>query len=441
MSSKKSIRWKPVVTGLILAVLVGGVGYAVQDRLTAPPQGQAGPPGGGRGGAVPVVAGIAAREDVPVWLDGIGTVQAFNSAVVRARADGEILQLPLKEGQLVKAGDLLAQIDPRPYKAQLAQAEAKKAQDEAQLANARRDLDRTMNLREYASRQSADTQRAQVAALEAQVRADEAVIENARVQLGYTTVTAPISGRIGLRTLDVGNIVRAGDQSGLATITQVQPIAVVFTLPEKLLPTVLESQAAGEAAVQALDREGRRPLGNGTLAVVDNQIDQTTGTIRLKATMPNEPQRLWPGQFVNVRLLAATRRGATTVPATVVQRGPQGTYAYLVKEDMTVEPRPIRVGLIESGKAVIEEGLKPGDRVVVDGQYRLQPGSRVRLTDAPAGSGAAAPAVTSDAADPAAAPAGPAAAPREERRRQNRERPAAEQAVPERAAQEQPNRS
>lgn len=434
-----TIRWKPVVTGVVLAGLVGGVGYAVQQKLAppaapagaqpgGPPPGPGGPPGGGPGGprnsVVAVQAGTVAREDVPIWFDGIGTVQAFNTVTVRARVDGELQRVSLQEGQLVKAGDLLATIDSRPLQAQLAQAQAKKAQDEAQLANARRDLERNMNLKEFASRQSVDTQRALVAQYEAQIRADEAAIEAVQVQLNYTAVTAPISGRIGLRNVDQGNVVRASDQTGIATITQVQPIAVLFTLPEKQLQAVLAAQAQGPVTVEAQDREGRRVLDTGKLSVVDNLIDSGTGTIRLKAEMPNDPQKLWPGQFVNVRLLSTIRRGATTVPATVVQRGPQGTYAYVIKDDMTVEQRPIKVARQEETKAIVDEGLTPGERVVVDGQYRLQPGSRIRIVEPIA---SAAPAGTAPAAAPEAAPAGrtpnqqqdPAA--REERRRERQQ--------------------
>ncbi len=429
-----TIRWKPVVTGVVLAGLVGGIGYAVQQKLTppaAPPSaGAGGPPpgppgappgpgpgGGGRSAVVAVQAGTVAREDVPIWFDGIGTIQAFNTVTVRARVDGELQRVSLQEGQLVKAGDLLATIDSRALQAQLAQAEAKKAQDEAQLANARRDLERNMNLKEFASRQTVDTQRALVAQYEAQIRADEAAIEAVRVQLNYTTVTAPISGRIGLRNVDQGNVVRASDQNGIATITQIQPIAVLFTLPEKQLPAILAAQAHGPVKVEVQDREGRRVLDTGSLAVVDNLIDSGTGTIRLKAQMPNDPQKLWPGQFVNVRLLSAIRRDATTVPSTVVQRGPQGTYAYVIKDDLTVEQRPIKVARQEENKAIIDEGLTPGERVVVDGQYRLQPGSKIRIVEpiasaAPVGAAPVGTAPAGTAPDPAA---------REERRRERQQ--------------------
>jgi membrane fusion protein, multidrug efflux system len=407
------MRWKPVITGMVLVGLVGGVGYAVRDKLLHPatPSGSGAP--GARNSTIAVQAGTVAREDVPIWFDGIGTVQAFNSVTVRARVDGELQRLDLREGQLVKAGDVLAIIDSRPLQAQLAQAQAKKAQDEAQLANAKRDLERNLSLREFAAKQTVDTQRAQVVQYEAQIRADDAAIEAVQVQLNYTTITAPISGRIGLRSLDQGNMVRSSDQSGLVTITQVQPIAVVFTLPEKLLPAIIDAQTRGEVPIQALDREGKTVLGTGTLAVIDNLIDTGTGTIRLKATLPNDPQRLWPGGFVNVRLLSTIRRGATTVASTVVQRGPQGTFAYVIKDDQTVEQRPIKVARIEEGKAIIDDGLTPGERVVVDGQYRLQPGSKIRLVDPPP-RGQAPGQPTSDAAPPpspasSAAPSGQAA--------------------------------
>ncbi len=385
------MRWKPVATGLAVALGLAAVGVAVQQQLAQQLASNPGGGGGGGGGPVPVVGGTVAREDMPIWLDGIGTVQAFNSVVVRVRVDGELQQVTFTEGQTVKAGDVLARIDARPLQAQLAQAEAKKAQDEAQLANARRDLERNLNLREYASKQQVDTQRTLVVQGEALVRSDEAAIETVKVQLDYTTITAPISGRIGLRGVDQGNIVRASDQNGLASITQVQPIAVLFTLPEQNLPAVLEAQAAGVVKVVALDRAGKAVLGEGTLSVIDNQIDSGTGTVRIKAVFSNDQQRLWPGQFVNVRLLASTRKDGAVVPSSVVQRGPQGVYAYVIKDDQTVEQRTIKVTHSEGDKALIDEGLKPGEKVVVDGQYRLQPGARVVVSEPDANASAPAP--------------------------------------------------
>lgn len=401
-----SIRWKPALTGLVVLAILGGVGFGVRQRLAAQHEGG----GGGRRAAmnapVPVVGGTVGRADVPYWLDGIGTVQPFNSVTIRTRVDGELTEVDFQEGQTVKAGEVLARVDSRPLQAQLAQAQAKKAQDEALLANAKLDLVRNLNLKEFAAKQAVDTQRALVAQYEAQVRADEAAIETVNVQLGYTTITAPITGRIGLRNVDKGNIVHASDQTGLATITQVQPIAVLFTLPEQTLGTVLQAQTAGPVAVKAMDRSGRADLGNGTLSVIDNQIDSSTGTVRMKATFANEKQTLWPGQFVNVRLLASVRKDGIIVPETVVQRGPQGTYAYVIKDDQTVEQRPITVARTEDGTSLIDAGLTPGEHVVVDGQYRLQPGSKVIVREAPAKAPAQAGAVPAapDASPTAEAP-------------------------------------
>lgn len=376
-----AIRWQSVVAGLAALGIVGGIAVIVVDRINHPQAAAVGDKHSRGTGVVPVVAGLVSREDMPLWLDGIGTAQAYNSVVVRVRVDGELHRLAFREGQEVKAGEVLAQIDPRPYQASLAQAEAKKAQDEAQLANARRDLERNLGLHEYAARQQVDTQRALVTQMEAQVRADQAAVESAAVQLGYTTIAAPINGRIGLRTVDQGNMVHAADANGLATITQIQPIAVVFTLPEKYLPQILEAQRAGPVRVDALDRDGQAILGSGSLTVIDNQIDSSTATIRLKATLPNDPPSLWPGQFVNVRLLASIAKGGTVIPDQAVQRGPQGTYAYVIRDDQTVEQRLLVVTRLEGGKALINSGLTPGEHIVIDGQYRLQVGAKVRISE------------------------------------------------------------
>jgi multidrug efflux system membrane fusion protein len=339
--------------------------------------------------AVPVVSDAAMSQDVPIYLTGIGAVQAFNTVTIRSRVDGQLDKVAFTEGQDVKAGDLLAQIDPRPLQAQLEQAEAQKVSHEAQLADAKLDLERFSNLekRGAATGQSVDTQRALVAQLEANIQADQAAIDNARVQLGYTTITAPISGRTGMRLVDQGNIVHATDQTGLVVLTQIEPISLVFTLPEDALPDVAHSMAKGPLKVLAFSRDNKTELGDGTLALIDNQIDQTTGTIRLKATFPNKDHTLWPGQFVNARLYLAVRHDGITVPAAVVQRGPQGTYAYVIKPDSTVELRPIAVAQLRDGFALIDTGLSAGERVVVDGQYKLRPGARV---DAKPAAGAAA---------------------------------------------------
>lgn len=384
-----SMKRKTLVILLLLAAaLVGG---AWHFRPTPAPAGaeRGGRRGGGPGGApTPVVLGSVEEKDVPIYLDGLGTVQAFNTVLVRPRVDGELQQVAFTEGQEVKKGDLLAVIDPRPLQAAADQAAAKKAQDEAQLANARLVLERNQDLvkKKVLDQQTYDASKYNVDQLQAGVLGDQAALENARTQLSYTRVTAPIDGRVGVRTVDQGNIVHAADAGGLVTITQLHPISVVFTLPEGSLQAVLARSRAPEGLkVTAMDRADVARLGEGTLAVIDNQIDQTTGTIRLKATFPNEDLKLWPGQFVNARLLLTTRKGGIVIPESVVQRGPQGTYAYVVKPDQTVEMRAIKVARSEDGVALIDEGLRAGEQVVVDGQYKLQPGAKVAARGAAPG--------------------------------------------------------
>jgi membrane fusion protein, multidrug efflux system len=335
---------------------------------------------------VPVVAGTVAEKDVPVFLEGLGTVVAFNTVTIHSRVDGQLRKVAFIEGQEVHAGDLLAQIDSDPYQAQVEQAMAKKGQDEAQLANARVDLRRYADLlaNEGVTQQVYDTQKALVNQLEAAVKADQAAIESAKVQLAYTTIVSPIDGRTGIRLVDQGNIVHANDLTGLVVLAQLHPISVVFTLPEQTLARIQQQSAAGsDLSVLAVDRDGATVLDEGRLAVIDNQIDTATGTIKLKATFQNRDMRLWPGQFVNARLWLTTRKGSAVVPASVIQRGPEGAFAFVIKEDQTVDIRPVRVAQIEHGEALIEEGLRPGERVVVDGQFRLQKGSRVKAADAP----------------------------------------------------------
>ncbi|MCX6897220.1 MAG: efflux RND transporter periplasmic adaptor subunit [Verrucomicrobia bacterium] len=335
--------------------------------------------------AVPVLAVKVAQKDVPIYLDGLGTVQAFNSVTIRTRVDGQLVKVAFVEGQEVKAGDLLALIDPAPFNAALAQATAKKGQDEAQLANARLDLKRNAELvaQKIASRQVYDTQQSLVNQLEAAVKADQAAIDSARVQLDYTTIVSPLEGRCGIRLVDQGNIVHANDANGLVVITQLRPITVILTLPEQTLGDIRKQLGHGELTVLAVDRDNKTVLGEGKLAVIDNMIDVTTATIKIKATFPNNDLRLWPGQFVNARLLLETRKNGIVVPAAVIQRGPEGSYAFVIKGDksgeQTVEVRPVKVALIEDGQALLDEGVKPGERVVVEGQYRLQAGSKVKL--------------------------------------------------------------
>jgi membrane fusion protein, multidrug efflux system len=337
----------------------------------------------GGGGAVPVVPGKVEQKDVPIYLDGLGTVQAFNTVAVRARVDGELQKVLFTEGQDVKAGDVLAVVDPRPFQAALDQATAKKAQDEAQLSNAKVVFLRNSDLlaRKVIDQQTYDTSKFAVDQFQATVQADQAAIDNAKTQLDYTQIKSPIDGRTGIRLVDVGNVVHAADQNGIVIITPLRPISVVFTLPEQNLQDVLNQGGAnGGLPVSALDRGNTNPLAEGKLAVIDNEIDQATGTVKLKATFPNDDLKLWPGKFVNARLVLTTKKGATVVPASVVQRGPQGTYAYVIKPDKTVEMRPIKIAQTENNKTLIDEGLKPGEQVVVDGQYKLQPGAHVELT-------------------------------------------------------------
>jgi membrane fusion protein, multidrug efflux system len=329
--------------------------------------------------AIPVTEGRSATADVPVYLTGLGVVQALNTVTVKARVDGQLTKVNFTEGQDVKAGDVLAQIDPRTFQAQLDQSVAKKALDEANLANAKRDVDRYAGLAKTnsVSLQQLDTQRSLVAQLEAQVKLDQGAIDNAKTFLDYCTITSPIAGRTGIRQIDQGNIVHATDAGGLVVITQLDPITVIFSLPEDHLEEVFKEMQAGPMKVIATARSGQKTLAEGTLKLVDNQIDQTTGTLRLKATFSNQANSLWPGQFVNVRLLLRTLPQAVTVPSTAIQRGPDSMYVYVIKPDMTVAMQPVEVDQMTEGTAVIRTGLRAAVPIVVSGQYRLQPGSRV----------------------------------------------------------------
>ena len=338
--------------------------------------------------AIPVSIATAERRDVPIYLTGLGTVQAFNTVTVKTRVDGELVNVAFTEGQDVKMGDLLAQIDPRPFQAAYDQAVAKKVQDEANLANAKLDLQRFNDLatRNFAPKQQVDTQRATVAQLEAQIQGDQAAIDSAKTQLDYTTITSPISGRTGIRLVDQGNIVHATDATGLVVVTQLQPISVIFTLPESELTAVQSALKAGPVRIFAMSRDDNRQLAEGTLAVLDNEISQTTGTMRLKGTFPNQDHALWPGEFLNIRLLARTEPNVVTVPSGALQRGPDGYYAYVVKPDKTTETRPLKVGQVSGGVAIVDDGLAAGEQVVTAGQYRLQPGARVEA-NSPAAKG------------------------------------------------------
>lgn len=347
--------------------------------------------GGGKRGRtagdipVPVAAGAARQEDVPVYFSGVGSAKARNTVTVRPQVDGRIMSIKFREGQDVKKGDVLVLIDPATYQAALDQAIAKKALDESQLANAQRDLDRYARLTTLSvTEKTIDTQRALVAQLTAQIKQDDAAIANARATLDYTTIVSPINGRTGIRLVDEGNLVRGSDAStGIVTITELQPIAVIFTLPQQQLPKVNSAVASGTVQVEVLDADGRTVLDTGSLQVVDNQIDPNTGTVRMKAELPNAKLQLWPGQFVNVRVLIDTLRQVVVVPTPAVQRGPNGTFAYVISDDKAAL-RPITVGLQTELQAVITKGINPGERVVISGFARLKDGARI-VVPPPAG--------------------------------------------------------
>jgi multidrug efflux system membrane fusion protein len=369
------MRWMLLAAALVVA------GYFGWQRFHGPHQAAqadtAQKAAAARNAAVPVTVGPVEKADFPVLLTGLGTVQGFNTVVVRTRVDGQIDKIAFKEGDLVKQGDLLVQIDPRPFQAALDQAKAKKQQDEASLANANLDLQRYTKLGEFATRQQTDTQRSTVAQLTAQLAADDAAIANAQTQVDYTSVKAPISGVAGLRQVDVGNIVNASTQTGIVTIAQIEPIAVVFTAPEEQLPSINEEQSKQPLKVTALTTDGKKTLSDGSLAVVNNQVDTTSGTIRLKAVFDNKDHRLWPGQSVSTRLLVTTLKDATVAPDEAVQHGTDGLYAFAVNADNKAELRKLKVAQSVDGRTLIEDGLKPGERVIVAGQYKVQPGSVV----------------------------------------------------------------
>lgn len=372
-------RPRSFVIAAVALVLAGGLGWRIASGA-APEQSQpqAVP-------AVPATLGTAARQDVPVYIDGLGTVTAFNTVTVNTRVDGELVHVDFKQGQEVTKGQVLAQIDPRPFQAALDLAKATKAKDEANLANAQLDLQRFQRGGTLANtQQQIDTQGALVRQLQATVKADDANIEAAQTQLDYTTIRAPLSGRTGIRLVDQGNIVHAAGTGGLVVITQLQPISVVFTLPQDQLQEVLQAMRASKTPLQATaqGRDDRRTLAQGTVAFVDNQIDQATGSVKLKATFPNADEMLWPGQYVNVRVLLHTLPNVVTVPSTAVQRGPDGMYVYVVKPDQTTAMQPVTVGQMSGGTAVIAKGLAAGTPIVVAGQYRLQQGSRVSASSA-----------------------------------------------------------
>ena len=370
----RRLAWRralPLLGGLLLVA-------AATLVITRHPGAQQASPAAGAAPAVPVTVTKSTRQDVPVWLGGLGTVQALNTVLVRARVDGTLDRFPVTEGQLVKQGALLAVIDPRPYQAVLDQAVAKKAQDAAQLANAKLDLQRYDSLakKDFASRQQVDTQVAMVNQYVAALKGDDATIETAQLNLSFCYITAPFDGRVGLRLVDPGNVVHAADPGGIVMLTEVHPITVVFTLPQRDLPAIVDAMGTRQLEVAAWSSDSKLPLDQGTLLTPDNAIDTTTGQIRLKATFPNQHDKLWPGQFVEAQLLLRTEQQKVTVPAQAVQHGPSGLYVYLVRPDSTVQRQDIEAE--DRGPVmVVTKGLDAGQAIVVDGQSRLENGSHV----------------------------------------------------------------
>lgn len=368
----------------VLLLLAAGAGAYFYQRAGVQTAEQPAKKSGGRGNdpnrPVPVVATVARRGDMPVFLDGLGSVVAFNTVTIKPRVDGQVIKVAYQEGQLVKEGDLLIDIDPRPFQVQLEQAEAQLAHDQALLANANLDLERYRVLftQEAIPKQQFDTQASTVRQYDATLKTDNAAIDSARLNLVYAHITSPLTGRIGLRLVDQGNMVHASDSTGLAVITQLQPIAVIFNIAEDSLPQVTKKIAAGQKLqVLAYDHERKTLLATGTLLTIDNQIDQTTGTVKFKAVFENQDLSLFPNQFVNARLLIETKRGATIIPTAAIQRSPQSTFVYVIKTDNTVEVRNIAAGTVEGDEAQVENGVQPGEKVVIDGIDKLQQGSKV----------------------------------------------------------------
>jgi membrane fusion protein, multidrug efflux system len=365
-----------VVLAVLLAIAAGGGSYWLRHsadaaRASAPPP-----------APIPVSVATASRQDVPILVGGLGTVQALNTVPIHSQIDGKLIEITFTEGQRVKKGDVLARIDPRLFKAALDQAQAKKGQDEANLISAEKDLTRAKTLvaRSFATQQTVDQQQAKVDSLKASIAADEAAIETARTQLDYTIITAPIDGRAGIRQVDVGNIIHASDSTPLVILTQTQPSAVIFTLPETLLDPLRDAMSRGTVAVTALDQNNAKELATGRLLLIDGVIDQATATIRLKALFPNTDERLWPGEFVNARVLLETRSNEITVPSVAVQRGPQGLFVWVIGPDGTAQMHPIKVGPPTDDVTIVTEGVDAGAHVVTEGHYKLQPRVKVAIT-------------------------------------------------------------
>jgi multidrug efflux system membrane fusion protein len=376
-----------IISGSFLAVTVVAAGllYSAYPKAKAAP---APPP------PVPVVAGVVTQHDVPIYLTGVGTVIAYNTDIVRAQIQGQITSINFTEGQKVHAGDLLAQIDPRPYQAMVDQYTGNLQRDQAQLVNARANQTRYTQLgnKGWATPQLIETQNAQVGELQAAIKADQALIDAAKTQLSFTRLTSPIDGVVGIRQIDVGNIISPSSTNGLCVVTQLDPISMIFTLPETVLPQIQQQQQNAKAplAVVAYNQDNTIELGQGQLGLVNNEILQTTGSIQLKASFSNKQNRLWPGELVNARLLLDTRHNGLTVPAAAVQQGPNGAYTYVINPNNTVSIRQIKVAQVSDGQALIDSGLQANEQVVVDGQYKLQPGTHVALLHGKAAEEAAA---------------------------------------------------
>jgi len=366
-----------VIVGVVL--VVAAVGYFFFDQALRDKARAAVAPSGA--GGIPVTVAVAEAHDVPVYIRGLGTVQAYKTVSVKSRVDGQIVKVDFHEGQDVKEGDLLFQIDPRPYQAALDRAAAAKQRDEAQLEGAQLDLDRYGKLigSGYQSRQSYDQQKATVDGLKAALAGDQAAIDTAKLNLVYSDIRAPIDGRTGQRLVDLGNLVQSGQGTTLVTITQIKPIFVNFTIPQYANHNLRKTQAKEALTAYAYSADDTYKLAEGKVTLVDNQIDPATGTLRLKATYENKDEQLWPGQFVSVRLQLSTRKDATTVPQRAVMQGPNGSYGYIVKADNTVERRPFEIAATQDGIAVITKGISVGEKVVADGQYRLTDGAHVRV--------------------------------------------------------------
>lgn len=379
--SRRSVRRRRIAAAAVAVVILAGGGLILKHHAWTPPAPKSAGPS-----AIPVTVAAATVRDVPIYRDGLGTIQASNTTAIHTQVDGKLQSVDFTEGQNVRKGDVLARIDPRYYQATFDQAKAKKAQDQAQLVGAEKDLARykALVLKDFGTQQSVDQQQATVDRLKAMIEADQAAIESTQTQLDYTTIAAPTDGRMGIRLVDPGNIVHVTDTTPISVLTQLRPISAIFTLPQQTLAEVRQAMGRGPVQVLAYDQNNAKLLGSGTLLLIDNEIDQTTSTIKLKAIFPNDDETLWPGESVHAHVLLDTRWDALTVPNAAVQRGPDGLFAWLLRPDRTVEPRPLDVAQHQQGLAILNGGLAAGDEVVVSGQYRLQAGAHVVATTAPA---------------------------------------------------------